>query len=78
MTNLAKSWKKRAIQNHALATVSNDDPTFGEMPAGPTLFGANPRAQIVAIDPIDCAANRTKTTCTLVKVCRRIIPKPTC
>ena len=62
ITDLAKSWKKRAIQNHAFPTASTDEPTAGEMPAGPTLFGANPRAQIVAIDPRDCAANRTKQT----------------
>jgi hypothetical protein len=62
MTDLARSWKKSAIQNHALPTVSKDEPTFGEMPAGPSLLGAKARAQIVAIDPTDCAANRTKQT----------------
>lgn len=74
---LASNWKNSAIQNHALPIVPIDMTTFGEIAPGPILFGAKPRAQIVAIDPNACAARRTKQTWTLVKVCKRTIPRPT-
>lgn len=79
-----QSWQASAIQNSHLATGDSasawdgfHNPRSGKTFPGPIRFGAVALATSTDVDPMICAMQSVAETCIRLRVCRRIIPKPT-
>lgn len=78
------SWETSATQNSQLpkgesliGSWGSYNPKSGNTLPGPIRLGAVALATITAVDPMICARHRVAATCTLLRVCNKIIPRPT-
>lgn len=78
------SWQANATQNSQwpkteplIGSCGSYNAKFGKTLAGPIRSGAVALATRTVVDPMIWAMHKVAATCTLLRVCNKIIPRPT-